>query len=101
LNPGERLEDWFDADHEWMDHVVIGITATRLFSMPADRSDAKPISIDFARVKSVSETSLGQPLHAGVRLNLKTDDGLYEFFPRRNMKKVLSELQSRVKAASS
>src|SRR5688572_1959673 len=43
LNPGERLEDWFDADHEWMDHVVIGITATRLFSMPADRSDAKPI----------------------------------------------------------
>ncbi len=70
LNPGERLEDWFYADlsasrdSNW----VVGITATRLISMAPDwgadgTNLGRPISIDFANVTSVRETS---SMDAGV-----------------------------------
>lgn len=106
LNPGERLEDWFYADLDAFrdSNWVIGITATRLISMTADRASRtnfKPISIDFAHVTSVIETSSMDALGpGGLRLDLKSG-GWHEFIPRGNMKKLLSELKSRVKVASS
>ena len=106
LNPGERLEDWFDADvFPVGNHYVIGITATRLLAGPVDPA-AKPRSIDFVHVRSVTEagTTFWLTNNVGPRcleLSLKGNRADFRFVPRGDMKKLLSELQSRVNAASS
>src|SRR5688572_25063243 len=107
MNPGEQLQDSFEADvYPFGAHFLIGITATRLFARPVGPSAEKPRSIDLADVsfRKRSWHHLLANKRSWSQLSgalLKGNRAKFLFVPRGNMKKVLSELKSRVKAASS
>ena len=112
LDPREQLEDWFyiyvDKDRDRDSLWVIGITATRFLSTPFEpdmtnrTKPVRPISVDFADVTSIERTLAYDGIGEGGLRLIKTDGGWHEFLPRdRNVEKLLSDFQARVKAASS
>ena len=62
----------------------------------------RPLSIDLADVTSIEETLAYDGIGEGGLRLIKTDGGWLEFLPRdRNVEKLLTDFQARVKAASS